>query len=362
VSRKPPRIGAAAAALVVLSAALALAACGVRKPPTELTQARRLEKRGDDAGALASYDGAVAVCARLREPAERLKVCAQAMSGRAFTLERLGRADEATRAWLDMAKALADSPDDAGRALHEAALLELRRGHDKPAYDLFWRVIVEHPDSTAADDSLRVVVRDGRRRNPRELDGVLAQLWQREQASELGDNLLQARADLAEHELGDARAAIDHWDQLAAHYPKGSLFDDALWNAARLARAGGDPKGALVRLRKLLATREEAFMIGSYHSVFLDDAQLELGRILRDDLGDARAALGEFTQLPKDYPDSVLRDDALWELATTQAALADAKAACATLAALAKQYPDSKYLLDDEGAARALATRLGCAR
>jgi Tetratricopeptide repeat len=324
-----------------------LAACASSRPPAELSRAERLSQRGDDAAALREYESAVTACPRVSDRLQREKSCALAMSGRAFTLERLGREDDALAAWLDMAKALAaEFPDDAARALHEAAMLELRRGHDKAAYDLFWRVIVEHPDAAAADDALRVVVRDGRRRNPRELDGVLASLYGREHESELGDNLLAARADLAEHELADARAAIDLWDQIAAKWPKGPLFDDACWNAARLTRKG-DPKGALARLRKLLATKEEAFMIGSYHSVFLDDAQLEVGRILRDDLGEARAALAEFERLQgKDYRDSVLRDDALFELAQTHAGLGDAAAACAALARLKKDFPDSKYLLE----------------
>ena len=337
---------------ILVLAIVVLAACGTARPPPELARAQRLETHGDDAGALGAYDGAVAACPHVRERLARQKVCAQAMAGRAFTLERLGREDDALHAWLDMARARAtESPDDAARALHEAATLELRRGHDKPAYDLYWRVIVEHPDSTAADDSLRVVVRDGRRRNARELDKVLAQLFERQKDTELGDNLLWWRADLAEHELADPRAALDLWDQIAARYPKGPIFDDALWNGARLARAGGDPKGALKRLRQLVATREEAFMVGSYHSVFLDDAQLELGMILRDDLGDGRAALTEFEQLSRDYyKDSVLRDDALYQLARTQAALGEPTAACATMATLRKQFPDSKFLLEPEAA------------
>jgi tetratricopeptide (TPR) repeat protein len=346
------RSALAAAALAVL-----LAACGASKPPAELTRAQKLERRGDDAGALAAYGQAIDACARVRERRPREEACAQARSGRAYTLERLGREDEAVAAWLDMAKAMAEVPDQAGRALHEAAMIELRRHHDKAAYDLFWRVIVEHPDATAADDSLRVVVRDGRRRNAKQLDGVLAQLWQREEKSELGDNLLAARADLAEHELADPRAALDLWDQIAATYPKGPFYDDALWNGARLARAASDPKGALTRLEKLLKTREEAFIIGSYHSVFLDDAQLELGLVLRDDLGSPDAALAAFAKLGKDYPESILRDDAEWQIARTRAQLDDKPGACASIARLAK-YKDSKYLLED---APALATQLGCA-
>ena len=343
--------------LVAIAGALLLAACGASKPPAELTRAHKLEQRGDDAGALAAYDRAIVTCTRVREQRPREESCAQARSGRAFTLERMGRLDDALAAWLDMAKAMADVPDQAGRALHEAALIELRRHHDKAAYDLFWRVIVAHPDATAADDSLRVVVRDGRRRNARELDGVLAKLWQRHQKTELGDNLIAARADLAEHELADSKSALDLWDQITLLYPKGPFYDDALWHAARIARAGGDPKGALARLRKLLATREEAFMIGSYHSVFLDDAQLEVGLILRDDLGEPRPALDAFAQLGKHYPDSILRDDALWQIALTRAALDDKPGACAAIAQIKKGYQDSKYLLDD---APQLAARSGC--
>jgi tetratricopeptide (TPR) repeat protein len=337
--------------LVALFAALVVAGCVKPRPPAELVQAQKLEHEGDDAHALTSYEAAIGRCPHVADPLERQTVCAQAYAGRAFTLERLGRDDAALAAWLDMAKQLGpSSPDDAARGLHEAAMLELRRAHDKTAYDLFWRVIVEHPDSTAADDALRVVVRDGRRRNARQLDGVLVALYERQKDGELADNLLAARADLAEHELADAKAALALWDLIAARWPKGPFFDDALWNAARLLRAAGDPRGALVRLRRLLATREEAFMIGSYHSVFLDDAQLEAGRILRDDLHDARAALPEFERLGKDYPDSVLRDDALFELAMTHAALGEADATCATVATLRKKFPDSKFLLEPPAA------------
>jgi tetratricopeptide (TPR) repeat protein len=335
-------------ALFVALAALAVAACMTPKPPRELVQAQRLEHAGDDAAALPAYERAITSCTSVEDPLLRQTACGQAYSGRAATLARLGKPDDALAAWLDMARALATlAPEDAARALQEAAVLELERSHDKAAYDLFWRVIVEHPEAAAADDALRVVVRDGRTRNARELDGVLASLYERQKDSELADNLLADRADLAEHELAQPRAALVLWDQIATRWPKGPFYDDARWNGARLARAGGDPKGALTRLHQLLATKEEAFMIGSYHSVFLDDAELEAGRILRDDLNDPRAALVEFDRLEnKDYKDSVLRDDALFEAAMTHAALGEKDAACARLASLRKHFPDSKFLLE----------------
>jgi tetratricopeptide (TPR) repeat protein len=357
VSRKAVT-GAAFAALA------ALAACGAPKPPAELVAAQKAERAGDDARTLAAYETAVATCPRVVDKAQRADACAQAYTGRAQTLERLGRDDDALAAWLAMAKDLGPAaPEDGARALHEAAVLELRRGHDKAAYDLFWRVIVEHGDSPAAEDALRVVVRDGRTRNAKELDGVLAQLYDRRRDGELADNLLAYRADLAEHELAQPKGALEIWDQIAKRWPKGPFFDDACWNGARLARANGDPRGALARLYKLLATKEEAFMIGSYHSVFLDDAALEAGRILRDDLGDGKAALGEFERLEDpDFKDSILRDDALFETAVTRAALGDQAAACATFATLRKKFPDSKFLSEPPAPLAACAPGAKAAR
>src|SRR5204863_776132 len=120
--------------------------------------------------------------------------------------------------------------------------------------------------------------------------------------------------------------------------------DDARWHAARISRQLHDPEGAVTRLRALLATREVAFGTGSYFSIWLDDAQLELGKILRDDLHDLPAAAAAFRQLPADYPASILKDDALYELAVTLAKSGDRPAACRALAQLAKQAPESQYI------------------
>jgi hypothetical protein len=134
------------------------------------------------------------------------------------------------------------------------------------------------------------------------------------------------------------------------------LRDDARWHAARLSRAVGDSKGAAQRLRALLATREVALGAGSYFSIWLDNAQLELGKVLRDDLKDLPGAIAAFRQLPKHYPASILKDDALYELAVTLAAANKPTDACRAVADLRKQSPDSKYL-DDAGA---LAAELKC--
>jgi TolA-binding protein len=106
----------------------------------------------------------------------------------------------------------------------------------------------------------------------------------------------------------------------------------------------GDDAGAAERLKALLATREVAIGAGSYFSIWYDDAQLELGKIQRDALHDAAAAERTFAALPHLYPASILRDDALYELARTREARGDHAGACKAIAELAKQFADSKYL------------------
>ena len=134
------------------------------------------------------------------------------------------------------------------------------------------------------------------------------------------------------------------YDRIPVDYPESGLRDDARWHAARISRALGDPAGAAARLRALLATREVARGAGSYFSIWLDDAQLELGRVLRDELGDLAGAEAALRRLPRDYPASIRKDDALYELAVTQARAGARARACETLARLAKEAPDSKYV------------------
>ena len=66
--------------------------------------------------------------------------------------------------------------------------------------------------------------------------------------------------------------------------------------------------------------------------------------MMRDDLNDLPNAANAFRQLPIDYPASILRDDALYELAVTLARAGDPAGACAALARLAREAPESKYL------------------
>jgi tetratricopeptide (TPR) repeat protein len=190
---------------------------------------------------------------------------------------------------------------------------------------------------------------------------VLVELYPALTGTRTGDNVLYVLADLAENDLEAPADALAHLDRLAVTYPSradSGLYDDALWHGARLARAAGDARGAAARLSTLLDSYEVASLgIGSPLSVWLDDAQLELGRVLRDDLGAHAEALAAFRRLPRDYPDSILVDDAGFEAALTLARMGRAAEACAALAELRRDWPDSRYELER---APALRTELGC--
>jgi tetratricopeptide (TPR) repeat protein len=335
-----------------------LAACSAPARQADLAAAEDAEHAGDFPAALAAYEQAQAACPRAPASRHGRETCADAYLQRAELLERMGRLEDAAAAYERTAEVLAGDPVAASTATYRAGRLRLDLDQDRRAYELLWRVVTHYPDQAHAGDALRLVVIDGRRRNPRQLYEVLGGLVTPLARTAVGDRVLHAMADLAEHELGQPRVALALLDKIITDHPRSGLRDDAWWHGARLARDLGDPRGAARRLRALLATREVSFMVGSYFSVWLDDAQLALGRILRDDLGDVPGAVAAFARLPRDYPDSVLIDDARWEIARTWAQAGDAARACAALDRLGRAHPDSRYELED---APALRRAHGCA-
>src|SRR5262249_19536979 len=147
---------------------------------------------------------------------------------------------------------------------------------DDSAVNLCWRVIDEYPDEVPADDALKLAIRIERARNPGSLQQKLTALWERHRKLDLGDNLLFARAELAD--------SVELYDQLAELYPHSGLRDDSIWRAAAILRKQGDFRGAILRLQKILDYHKDALITGSYNSLVLDDAQLLVGRIWLDDL------------------------------------------------------------------------------
>jgi TolA-binding protein len=321
-----------------------VAACSASATLSELAVAEQRADAGDVDGALIAYRAAQGKCGALR-PARRARAaCGDALLGEAEVLEHAGRTQEAIRTYLAIAPRAGDDATTAATAVYRAGLLQLGAGPAQPAWTSLWRVVTDYPDEPVAGDAVRALVRDGRRRDARALSDQLARLLTPLAETQVADNLLWQLADLAEHELANPEAARAYYDRIPADYPASGMRDDARWHAARISRALHDPAGAVARLSALLATREVAHLAGSYFSIWLDDAQLELGKILRDDLGDPAAAAAAFRRLPDDYPASILRDDALYELAVTLEQMHDHAGACAQLARLAREFADSKYI------------------
>ena len=317
-----------------------LAACSAPAVPADLARAEAHEHAGEDALALQAYEAAVHSC---KTPV----ACGRAHHGRAELLDRMGRREEAVRAYEAFAERVPEAPvEDRAKAMYRAGTIRLELGDDEGGYRLLWRTITAFPDAGVTDHAAKLIVLDGRRRAPRQLFEELGKLANRIPETEIADNLWYAMAELAADELEDPATAIGLYDHVIETYPDGPLLDDALWHGARLARASGDPKGAVRRYRALLARREIAWINGSYLSEWMDDSQLALGTVLRDDLGDFRAALQAFVELPELYPDSILHDDAMYERAVTHARIGDRDSACRALATLASRWPESKYLLE----------------
>ena len=321
-----------------------LFACSAPATLPELVQAEHAADRGDTDGAIRAYREAQIGCKRLRPERRAKQACGDALLGEAEVLERANRKPEAITTYLAIpAKANGDDTT-AATATYRAGGLLLAANHEFEAWTALWKVVTDYPDEALAGDALEKLVDDGRKRDARALADQIAKLLTALAQTQVGDNLVWALADLTEKELTNKPAARALYDRIPADYPNSGLRDDARWHAARLSRELGDPKGAAQRLRALLATREVAIGAGSYFSIWLDNAQLELGKVLRDDLQDLPGAIAAFRKLPKDYPASILKDDALYELASTQAKVGDAKQACRAIADLRKQSPDSKYI------------------
>lgn len=331
-----------------------VAACSAPALPADLGRAYELEAAGDTDGAIAAYRRAQRPCTEPTPTRLQREDCARALLGEAEALERAGRIDEAIAAYAAIPDRTGGAPPPSAQALWRAGRLAYDADRVPEAAAFLWRLITELPDEAFAADAVGFVVARTRTVDVKALWARLSALYPGLDHTAVADNLLWALADLAEHELGDPRAARELYDRIPRDHPESGLRDDARWHAARISRETGDAEGAVRRLRDLLATREVSIGAGSYFSVWLDDAQLELGRVLRDDLHDLPAAASAFAELPEDYPRSILVDDALHELAATELARGNAAGACRAAARLLKHDPESRH------AARAKELGTGC--
>lgn len=127
-------------------------------------------------------------------------------------------------------------------------------------------------------------------------------------------------------------------------YPYGAHWDDALWHAAALEEQRGNPRAAIAHLERMLKARESSDFVGSYERPRYGEARFRLAELIRDELHDPARAREEFWRLFKRHPNSLLRDDALWEAAKLAHAQGDAAGACSLLHTLQGDLSESRYV------------------
>jgi hypothetical protein len=125
-------------------------------------------------------------------------------------------------------------------------------------------------------------------------------------------------------------------------YPKGSLTDDALLQAAEISVDLQAYEQAIADLRELLAARELAAG-GSYERPLYPVAQMRIARLYRDRLHDRKAALRELRIMYTEHAESILADDAMWEAALLSRELGDQDEVCDLAEDLRDREPPSRY-------------------
>ncbi len=347
----------ASSMLRVSLVAVALLSCSAPAQIRDLRAAESYEAARQYKHALQAYRAAQQSCRDVSSKRRRREACAAAYLQYAELLVDMGQTQDAIEAYHTTETVLAGDARASARACFASALLYEQLGDDQAHYKYLWRTITNYPNQESAADASKRLLHSGRKRSPEQLREAFKGLVVPLADTKIADNLLEALAELEEVEFQSPKTALHYYDLLVEGHPTSGFYDDALWHGARLSRSLGDPAGAVRRLRQLLRTRVVALGAGSYFSVWLDNAQLELGIVLRDDLQDYNGAIKAFATLPSDYPASILRDDALFERAVAKAKAGHKDNACKDLTKLKTKYKDSKYELQE---APALRASLGC--
>ena len=249
-------------------ALLLATACSAPATLPELVVAEKRADAGDTDGAVAEYRIAQQSCKHLKPERRAKAACGDALIGEAEVLEHAQRTQQAIDTYLAIPAKVDDDPVTAAMATYRAGEMLLHKTKQTvPAWTALWKVVTDYPDEPPAADALKLLLDDGRKRDARALAEQMGKLLTPLADTKVADNLLYSLADLYEHELASPTTAREFYDRIPRDYPDSGLRDDARWYAAQLSLTLGDPKGAVERLRALLATREVSFGAGSYFSI-----------------------------------------------------------------------------------------------
>jgi len=317
--------------------------CSAPALPPGYHDAERLERAGRLEAARDRYQAAARGCKVGR------KACATTALRAAQMEERLGRTSAAVAAYLRVANGKGRGLAQGARALERAARLLARRGQWGRAEPLLWRTIDQYPESLAADDALEILVRRYRALgHSQALVPKLRARYLRLVHQDIADNLLfeAARILAGSADLRDQDLAVGLLRRLVRAYRESGLRDNAWMLAAQIRARQGRYQDAVSLYQELLATREDAYSGASYHSEFLDDALMAMGRLWWLRLGRPDQAIATYRELVDTLPTSVLRDDALLRIALVLVEQGKAGAARRTFRALVRRFPWSRFARD----------------
>jgi len=230
---------------------------------------------------------------------------------RARTFRRLGRHEEAI-ALLDEIAGRRPISRRTVRARFDAALLRIDHGSAAEAYVSLEWIVREHPEVGPAGRSLRLLL--GARSDEAQL-AFVRELYPLVGQTDLGDDLLSNEARLL-RAAGELDAAVLVLERIIAEhpYPAGQRWDDAFSRLADIAQERGEHALAITYLRRMIEPHTETVSPGSQTLPTFPRAALRIARIYRDELDDPDAADAGFRAMHREFPTSLLRDDALYEL------------------------------------------------
>jgi tetratricopeptide (TPR) repeat protein len=299
--------------------------------PAAMVRAEQAEARHDYQGAEAAY----------LEAAGGAKVERDAAHARFLAACTLDEAGDVARA-LAAFKVIADaSPpqEHSAEAAYRAASLRIRMG-DEHGWKDIEEAVVRFPTADIARPAFVRLLRHLRETG--RVDALRAlepRLVETERGEELDYEIARALAD-----AGRTREAREEFVHVAAKwpYPKGLLFDDALYRASELDEAEGRYGDAIADLEAMLGVRESSLLVGSYERPRYDAAQLRIADLYEQRLHDDARARAALHKLYADFPTSLLRDKALFREAELTGK--DGGRRCELLQLLVHDFPDSRYV------------------
>ena len=257
------------------------------------------------------FDQAAAAWQEASRTADRRVDRDEADYRRARTLRRLSRDDEAI-ALLDAIAARRPISRRTVRARFDAALMRLDRGESGAAHASLEWIVREHPEQGPAGRALRILLEA---RTEAEQLAFVRELYEAVGQTDLGDDLLTREAELLT-EADDLDGAVAALERICSEhpYPHGQRWDDSLWRLADIAQGRGQHEAAIAYLRRMIEPHTQTVSPGSQTLVLFPRAGLRIARIYRDELDSPDEAETAFRAMVSEFPTSLLRDDALYEL------------------------------------------------